>query len=144
MKKTFQKPSITIELAFTMIRAAEQRAGELGIGIATTIVDESGVLKAFSRMDNSPLIAVGTSKKKALTAVSFGIASGSNWYNLVKDDPSLLHGVQNIDDFILLGGGSPVRWEGVLIGAIGISGGNTKQDEECALSALETLNVKLE
>jgi uncharacterized protein GlcG (DUF336 family) len=140
MEKSFQKLSITGELAFAMIRAAEKRAGQIGIRISITIVDESGVLKAFSRMDNAPMISIGTSKKKALTAVGFGLASGSTWYNIVKDDPSLLHGVQNIDDFILLGGGLPIRVDNSLIGAIGVSGGNTKQDEECSLAALEVLS----
>jgi uncharacterized protein GlcG (DUF336 family) len=140
MEKTFKKSSITSELALAMIRAAEEKARELGVFVATAIVDESGVLKAFNRMDNAPLISVGVSKKKAITAVSFGIATGSTWYNLIKDDPIAIQGVQKIDDFILLGGGQPVRVHNTLIGGIGVSGGNTRQDEACALAALEILN----
>src|ERR1051325_704705 len=129
MEKTYQKLSLTTELALAMIRAAEEKAKEIGISITTAIVDESGILKAFSRMDNSPLLSVGVSKKKALTAVGFGIPSGKSWYDLVKGDPMLVNGVQNIDDFILLGGGHPIRAGSTLIGAIGVSGGRTNQDE---------------
>jgi len=122
-----------------MIMAAEAKANELGIGIATTIIDESGVLKAFSRMDNAPLIAVDASRKKAVTAAGFGIPSGESWYNFIKDDPILLNGAQNIQDFILLGGGLPILHDGQVIGAIGVSGGHYKQDESCAKAALDEL-----
>jgi uncharacterized protein GlcG (DUF336 family) len=139
MEKTFQKLSITNEMSFALIKAAEEKARELGITVSVAIVDESGILKAYSRMDNAPLISVGLSKKKAVTAVGFGLATGNTWYNLIKDDPIAVLGVQNIDDFNLLGGGSPIRINHVLIGAIGVSGGNTKQDEECAHAALEVV-----
>src|SRR5262249_52290086 len=126
--------------ALAMIRAAEEKARELGVFVATAIVDESGVLKAFNRMDNAPLISVGVSKKKAITAVSFGIPTGSTWYNLIKDDPIAIQGVQKIDDFILLGGGQPIRIQNTLVGGIGVSGGRTSHDEACALAAIEILN----
>jgi uncharacterized protein GlcG (DUF336 family) len=144
MEKTFQKASISTELALAMIRAAEEKARELGVFITTAVVDESGILKAFSRMDNAPLISVGVSRKKAITAVGFGVATGSSWYNLIKDDPIAVQGVQKIDDFILLGGGLPIRVNNALIGGIGVSGSSTRNDEACALAALEVLNSNLE
>ncbi|MBV6511529.1 MAG: hypothetical protein FMNOHCHN_01010 [Ignavibacteriaceae bacterium] len=136
---TFTKTSVTIAAAKVMIAAAETRAKELGIKISTCIVDESGVMKAFSSMDGAPLISIKASHKKALTAVGFGLASGDGWFGFIKDDPILREGAHNFDDFILVGGGKPVMINNILTGAIGISGGHYKQDEDCADAALRAL-----
>lgn len=135
----FIKKSITAMLAQQMIEAAAKKAQEIGFSIAITIVDESGNLKAFSRMDNAPLISIDASRKKAITAVGFGFPTGDAWYNFIKDDPILNDGAHNLKDFMLLGGGSPIIIDGTIIGAIGISGGHYKQDEQCMNSALTLL-----
>jgi len=136
METHFQKTSISAEATKKMLIAAEAKAREIGIGISVYIVDESAVIKAFSRMDNAHLVTVDAARKKAVTAVGFGKPSGESWYDHIKDDPILFHGVQQFQDFILLGGGLPIMIEGVLAGAIGISGGHYKQDEACAEAAL--------
>ncbi len=139
MENTFEKRSISYESAIKMINAAHEKAKEIGVTITVAIVDESGVQKAFGRMDNAPLISVKASLKKALTAIGFGISSGQEWFNFIKEDPIMREGVHDFDDFILLGGGSPIFIEGKLVGAIGISGGHYKQDEECVKTALNIL-----
>lgn len=132
----FEKRSISSALAWRMIEAAEAKARELGIRIATTIVDESGVMKAFARMDGAPLIAVTTSYKKAFTAIGFGLPTGAPWHDFIKNDPILLHGAPSLENFTLLGGGYPIRIGNDLVGAIGISGAHYEQDSECARAAL--------
>ena len=138
--ETFEKISVSHELARKMIEASMDKAKEIGLAISVCIVDESGILKAFGRMDNAPLISVDGARKKAVTAVGFGIPTGESWHNFIKDDPILAEGVHNFTDFLLLGGGFPIMANGRLVGAIGISGGHYKQDEECALSALQVIN----
>jgi uncharacterized protein GlcG (DUF336 family) len=49
--EVFAKQSVSTELAHRMIAAAERRAAELGHAFVIAVVDESGVLKALSRMD---------------------------------------------------------------------------------------------
>jgi uncharacterized protein GlcG (DUF336 family) len=134
--KCFAKASISAELAQKMIMAAVAHAQSQNLRIAVAIVDESGILKAYLRMDGAPLVAVGLAQKKAQTAVGFGLPTGDAWYNFIKDDPILLNGVQSIDNFSLLGGGIPVRVNDQLVGAIGISGGHYKQDTACAEAAM--------
>lgn len=135
-QKTFAKHSISCSAAQRMISAAEQKARELGLQIATAVVDESGVLKAFSRMDGAPLVSVGVALKKGVTAVGLGIPTGKPWHDFVKDDPILLHGISSIDQFTMFGGGFPLKSDGHLVGAIGVSGGHYSQDEECARAGL--------
>jgi uncharacterized protein GlcG (DUF336 family) len=91
MGDTFQKASITTELAHRMIQAAETKANEMGIPFVIAVADESGVLKAFSRMDGAPLLSVQVAQDKAYTAVGFGLPT-DGWYDFIKDDPPLAVG----------------------------------------------------
>ena len=136
MDYQYTKHSITSELAVAMIHAAEAKAAELGLKICTWIVDESGVQKAFSRMDQAPIISINAAWKKALTAIGYGLPTGEAWYNHIKNDPILNDGVQAFENFILIGGGVPIRIDGHMIGGIGISGGHYTQDEQCVRAAL--------
>jgi hypothetical protein len=52
--------------------------------MAIAVVDDSGVLKAFSRMDGAPLLAVA--QDKAYTAAGFGLST-DGWFEFIKDDP---------------------------------------------------------
>ena len=133
------KSSISLVDADRMATRAISKARELGICIAVTIVDESGITKFFLRMDNAPLIAVDASRKKAITAVSYGMPTGESWFNFIKDDPILREGVHGFKDFMLMGGGLPVVSNDQVIGAIGISGGHYSQDLECAHEALKSI-----
>jgi uncharacterized protein GlcG (DUF336 family) len=91
MAATFERPSVTTELAKAMIEAAERKAAEMGHPFVIAVVDESGVLKAFSRMDGAPLLSVQVAQDKAYTAVGFGMATDA-WHDFVKDDPPLAMG----------------------------------------------------
>lgn len=135
----FIKKSISIEAAGRMAAAAAAVADELGLAIAVCIVDESGVLKYFARMDHAPLIAVDASRKKALTAAGYGIPTGKDWFDFIKDDPILREGVHDFTDFMLMGGGLPIIAGKQLIGAIGVSGGHYENDQKCAQAALAAL-----
>jgi uncharacterized protein GlcG (DUF336 family) len=135
--KTIKKESINLNAANTLALAAIKKAEELNFAIAVCIVDESGVLKTFHRMDGAPLIAQDASRKKAITAVGFGMSTGDAWFDFIKDDPILREGAASFDDFILVGGGSAIFSGDAIVGAIGISGGHYKQDEACVEAALE-------
>ena len=131
------KKSLSYNACQIMAEAAIKKADELKMKIVLTFVDESGILKAFFRMDGSPIVSIDASRKKAITAVGLGIPSGNSWYSFIKDDPILFHGVQQFKDFILLGGGAPIMDGDSIIGAIGISGGHYKMDEKCVKAAIE-------
>lgn len=135
MKTTNQK-NISIDECLKMFERASKEANNQGIKIAFCVVDAGGNIKHFSRMDGAPLIATDISRKKAITAIGFGISTGDQWFNFIKDDPILREGAGNIEDFILLGGGMPIKDGDDTVGAIGVSGGHYKQDEACCLKAL--------
>ena len=139
MEKTFETASLSLEACTAMAKAAFEKANELEIKIAITIVDAGANTKYFGRMDHAGLIASDVSRKKAVTAVGFGMPTGDAWQNFIQDDPILNNGVHGIHDFMLLGGGSPVMIDCQLVGAVGVSGAHYKQDEQCTKAAIEAL-----
>lgn len=139
MSYSFSTPSVSLEACLVMGAAAVIKANELGIKVALTVVDNAGNTKYYIRMDNAPLIATDISRKKAVTAVGFGMPTGGPWQDFIKDDPILNNGVQNIHDFMLLGGGFPIMINNELAGAVGVSGAHYTQDEAVAKAALAAL-----
>jgi uncharacterized protein GlcG (DUF336 family) len=100
------------------------------------VVDESGVLKAFSRMDGAALLSVQVSQDKAYTAVGFGMPT-HGWFDFIKNDPPLAAGAPSgIDRLVIFGGGYPIMVDGTVVGAIGVSGGHYSQDQEVAEAGL--------
>ena len=132
------KTSITVAAAKALIEAAEVKAREIGVPMVIAIVDESGVLKALSRMDGAALLSVDIAQDKAYTAVSFGIPT-HGWFDFIKDDPPLLHGIVKTPRLIVFGGGSPIQIDGAVVGAIGVSGGHYEQDMVVAQAGLAAL-----
>jgi len=139
MAEVFEKRSVTTELAHRMVEAAERKARDMGQPMVIAVVDESGVLKSFSRMDNAPLLSVQVAQDKAYTAVGFGLST-DGWHDFVKNDPPLASGaVGGIDRLVIFGGGYPVKIGGQVVGGIGVSGGHYKQDMEVAQAGLAAL-----
>ncbi|MGA2792718.1 MAG: heme-binding protein [Roseiarcus sp.] len=138
---TIVKKSIDIATAERAIAAAAKKATELGLKMCIAISDESGDLKAFGRMDGAPKLSIQIAEDKAFTAASYGLPTHV-WYDFIKDDPPLLHGITHTPRLIIYGGGFPIVLEGEVVGAIGISGGHYKQDMECARAALQAIGAE--
>ena len=138
MTNSVTKRSITQEAADRVIAAASAKAGELGVPMAISVVDESGILKAFRRMDGAALLSVDLATNKAYTAVSFGMPS-HGWHDFIKDDPPLLHGIVHTPRLVIFGGGYPITEDDRNIGGIGVSGGHYEQDMKVAEAGLAAL-----
>jgi len=136
MSDTFDKPSISTELAHKVVAAAEAKAKEMAHPFVIAVCDEAGVLKAFSRMDGAALLSVQIAQDKAYTAVGFGLSTDA-WHDFIKNDPPLAAGaVGGIDRLVVFGGGYPIKIGAAIVGAIGVSGGHYKQDMEVAQAGL--------
>ena len=136
MTDVIEKASVSSDLAHRMIAAAEAKATEIEVPMVIAVCDESGVLKAFSRMDGAALLSVQIAQDKAYTAAGFGLPSGG-WHDFIKDDPPLAAGaVGGIDRLVVFGGGFPITVGDRIVGAIGVSGGHYSQDVEVAQAGL--------
>jgi uncharacterized protein GlcG (DUF336 family) len=135
MANVVTKHSISSELAQKMVDEAVAKARELGVTENVTILDDGGNLKAFSRMDGAPILSIEIAQNKAYTAL-FGIST-QEMFDFIQGDPSLLAGMPTLPRFAAWGGGFPIKVNGEVVGAIGLSGAPTVQnDVDCAMAAL--------
>ena len=135
MANVVKKYSISYELAQKMVDAAVAKATELGVSENVAILDDGGNLKAFRRMDGAPIPSIEMAQNKAYTAL-FGVST-QDFFNFIQGDPSLLAGIPTLSRVAAWGGGFPIKVNGEVVGAIGLSGAPTVQnDVDCARAAL--------
>src|SRR5260221_14375048 len=131
MANVVKKHSISYDLAQKMAVAAVAKARELGVTENVAILDDGGNLKAFSRMDGAPIPTIEMAQNKAYTAL-LGVST-QEFFNFIKGDPSLLAGVPTLARVAAWGGGFSIKMEGGIVGASGVSGPPTVQnDVDCA------------
>ncbi len=134
MANVVEKHSISAELAEKMLATAVAKARELGVSENVAILD-GGNLKAFSRMDGAPILSIEIAQNKAYTAL-FGVST-QEFFNFIRGDPSLLAGIPTLARVAAWGGGFPINVDGEIVGAIGLSGAPTVQNDiDCARAAL--------
>jgi uncharacterized protein GlcG (DUF336 family) len=135
MSNVVKKHSISSELAQKMVNAALAKARELGVTENVAILDDGGNLKAFSRMDGAPIPTIEMAQNKAYTAL-LGVST-QEFFDFIQGDPSLLAGIPTLSRMAAWGGGFPIKVDGEIVGAIGLSGAPTVQnDVDCAKAAL--------
>src|SRR6202521_823471 len=135
MADVVTKHSISSELAQKMVDAAVAKARELGVTENVAILDDGGNLKAFSRMDGAPILSIEIAQNKAYTAL-FGVST-QDLFKFIQGDPSLLAGMPTVARMAAWGGGFPIKVNGEVVGAIGLSGAPTVQnDVDCARAGL--------
>ena len=137
-----QRHIISAAQAQTIITGATANATALQIPENIAIVDPSGLLVAFHRMDNAFLGSIDISQKKARTAVLFnGVYASADLYAAVQPGAPL-YDVQNTNGgLIAFGGGVPIYIDGILIGGVGVSGGSVEQDLSVANAGVEALGA---
>jgi uncharacterized protein GlcG (DUF336 family) len=139
MANVLKKLSISYELAQQMVDAATAKARELGVSENVAIIDDGGNLKAFGRMDGAPILSTEIAQNKAYTAL-FGVST-QDFFNFIQGDPSLLAGIPTLSRVAAYGGGLPVQVDGEIVGAIGVSGAPTVQNDiDCAKAGLAALS----
>src|SRR3982075_1451670 len=135
MANVVKKHSISSELAHRMVDQAVAKARNLGVAETVAILDEGGNIKAFGRMDGAPILSIEIAQNKAYTAL-FGVST-QDFFNFIQGDPSLLAGIPTLARVAAYGGGFPIKVDGEIVGAIGLSGAPTVQNDiDCARAAL--------
>jgi uncharacterized protein GlcG (DUF336 family) len=132
---------VNLEHAEKAIAAARKQAIALKTQMCIAVVDSGANLKAFLRMDDAWVGSIDIAIKKAKTAVFFGMATGE--LGKLSQPGQPLWGIEHSNDgLITFPGGVPIVDEdGVLVGAIGVSGSAVENDHKVALAGVETLGV---
>jgi uncharacterized protein GlcG (DUF336 family) len=132
---------VSIADAEKAIAAARKKAVKLKTQMCIAVVDSGGVLKAFHRMDDAWVGSIDIAIKKAKTAVFFGMPTGE--IGKLSQPGGSLFGIENSNDgLITFPGGLPiVDAEGVMIGAIGVSGSSVENDQAVAQAGVAPIGV---
>ena len=132
---------VTSKDSETAIKAAIKKAQALGTEMCIAVVDSGANLKAFHRMDGAWVGSIDIAIKKAKTAVFFGMPTGS--IGQLSQPGKPLYGIEHSNEgLITFPGGVPiVDSEGVLIGAIGVSGSTVENDHAVAAAGVKPIGV---
>ncbi|WP_020158744.1 GlcG/HbpS family heme-binding protein [Methylobacter marinus] len=131
---------LTLDKANQIIQAATRKARQLKLAPLTVVVlDKAGHLKAMQREDGATMIRQQIATAKAWGAVNMGISSRS-LEAVAEQRPEFMNALVGMADgkIMPVPGGVLIRDEGNnLIGAVGISGDVSDQDERCAIAGIE-------
>ena len=131
-----QAAGLTLAAARRMIAAVEREAREMGVALSAAVVDSGDQLVAFARMDAADLVSISLARDKAFSALvnrmptrDLGplVQPGADFYGY-----DALAGGR----MIVFAGGMPLERAGILVGAVGVSGGSTDQDQQAADAAV--------
>ena len=128
---------LSISDAHLLIEGARIKDDEIGVPMCIAIVDESGNLIAFERMDGGKAHSIIVAQDKAFTAGS--ARKATHEYNAVCVPGSLAFGIHTEAGgrMSTVGGGYPVQVEGDFVGGIGVSSGTPQQDMDVAQAGIE-------
>lgn len=123
---------IKLEDAHRIIAAAEKKAAEIGQPMNIAVVCSGGHLLAFARMENAWLGSIDIAINKAFTARAFDISTKELATLSQSGDQFFGIHVSNHGRVMIFAGGVPIKLDGKVIGAIGVSGGMGAQDQAVA------------
>ena len=130
--------AITLAEANRILQGAIAHAQELNIKVNVAICDAGGRLVAFNRMDGAIWAGVYGSQGKAVASAAFGRASGL--LQEQAEHPTLKGVALAEGGHIIMGkGGMPIIRNGVVDGAVGVGGGTSQEDEDCANAGIAKL-----
>jgi uncharacterized protein GlcG (DUF336 family) len=133
---------ITLEQATTVVEAALRKARELGCApLAVAVLDDGGHLKAFAREDGAGIVRPQIATGKAWGALGMGVGSRALARRVAEPGQqqaffAALNAMSG-GRVVPAAGGVLIRDAGgLVVGAVGISGDTSDQDEACALAGV--------
>ena len=128
---------ISLERAEAVIHAAVAAAKKRNWKMNVAVADSGGNLVAFQRMDGAMLASIQIAEHKARAAATFRRPT-----KVFEDGVNLMHlnYLLVFDGVIASRGGIPLIEHGVIIGAIGCSGGTDSQDEVVSEAGAAVIN----
>ena len=123
---------VTLNDAKQIIAAAEKKAHDIGNPMNIAVVDAGANLVAFIRMDGAWLGSIDIAINKAFTARAFDIPTEELASMSQPGKPFYGIHASNGGRVMIFAGGVPLKRDGKVVGAIGVSGGQGEQDQAVA------------
>ena len=133
--------SLSLSAAQRVADAAVAAARASGVAVCVAVSDPSGEPIVTVRMDGAPRLSADVARNKAYTVASFNGMPTHAWWPAIADDPALVHGLTHTPRLVIFAGGAPIRIDGALVGAVGVSGGSAEQDRAIAEAAAHVVGT---
>jgi uncharacterized protein GlcG (DUF336 family) len=127
---------LTMDKVLLVVEAAIEKAKKIGQPMNIAIVDAGANLMAFMRMDGAWLGSIDIAINKAFTAKAFDISTLELGRNSQPKDQFFGIHVSNHGRVMIFAGGVPIKMNGQIVGAVGVSGGSGVQDQAVAEAAV--------
>ncbi|MBB3662394.1 MULTISPECIES: GlcG/HbpS family heme-binding protein [Prauserella salsuginis group] len=129
---------LTLADAKAVLEAALAKAEEIGQPMNVAVVDAGAHLVTFARQDGAILASIDIATRKARTSALLKMTTAQLGEAAQPGAP--LYGVEVTNGgLVIFGGGIPLKRDGEVIGAIGVSAGSVEQDTEVAEAGVAAL-----
>jgi uncharacterized protein GlcG (DUF336 family) len=127
-----QAAGLTLASARAIIAAVQAEARQINVAMSCAVVDSGDQLVAFERMDCADLVGITLACDKAFTALVNRMPTAD--LQPIVQPGTEFFGYHTVaaGRTITFAGGVPLEREGVLVGAVGVSGGDSAQDQRAA------------
>lgn len=136
--------TLSLSLAQSLIDSCFTKASELGLKpITVAVIDAGGHLKALARQDGASNLRPEIAQGKAKGAVAMGLGSRA-LFARAQEQPYFIQSMNAVAGGALVPvpGGVLIRQGGAIIGAVGITGDTSDNDEACAVAAIEAAGLE--
>ncbi len=136
--------SMPLALAVKLIEQIEAKAAEWNMRVVTAVSDASGRPVAVHCMDGAYMGSFDVALNKTYTSIAFQMSTAE--LGKLSQPGMSLYGIQftNEGRIVIFGGGEVLTQNGVIIGALGVSGGSAQQDTELAAYGKKMFESELE
>lgn len=135
---------VTLEQANTVIAAGQAKGREMGIGPLTIVVlDDGGHLVSMQREDKSGILRFEIAFGKAWGGLAIGRSSRANEADILTREHFgvALAAASNGRIIPVAGGVLMLDDEGLVVGAVGVTGDSSDNDEACAVAGVEAAGL---
>lgn len=128
VRRSTEAKCITLSQARRLIAKVEEKASQIGVRAVVAVTNTAARPVAVECMDDSFIASYDVALNKAFTVVALKMST-IELKSITKPGDSL-YGIQFTNDgkIVVFGGGDPLRYNGAIIGGLGVSGGTEEQD----------------
>jgi uncharacterized protein GlcG (DUF336 family) len=136
-----QAAGMTLATARRLLDAVEETGREMRVALSVAVVDSGDQLVAFARMDGADLVSIELARDKAFSALMNRMAT-RDLAPLVQPG-SEFYGYDSLSAgrMVVFAGGMPLERNGVLVGAVGVSGGSAEEDQRAVDAAVAAFGL---
>lgn len=134
-----QSAGMTLGAARSVVAAVHAEARRMAVAMSCAVIDAGDQLVCFERMDGADLVTITLARDKAFSALVNRMPTGE-LAPLVQPGTEF-YGYDSVAGgrMIVFAGGMPLEIDGVLVGAVGVSGGSAEQDQRAADAGVRAL-----